>query len=239
MKGLPCPCPVLPHCWLLGSCLMAEGSRTPALGAGPPLSIQLLRAQYEGQRQQQRAQAHVVMLRTGGSMPAPADVVLNAVWINKERRPSLAPGEAAPEVGKGHDVADGGRLQPPESPWHTHLEMHRLGQTSHQEISGQAKHKGNVTGSEQSPRQDGDPGWSANCQGPRRGSRVPEAAQSACEMTGVQTRAAAGSALNRAAQCSPGESPPRSRRPAHYPFPQRKNPRISQAARNLGLYGPV
>lgn len=41
---------------------MAEGSRIQALGKGPPLSIQLLRAQYEGLRQQQRAQAHLVVL---------------------------------------------------------------------------------------------------------------------------------------------------------------------------------
>lgn len=44
---------------------MAEGSRTQAPGKGPLLSVQLLRAQYEGLRRQQKAQAHVVVLPKG------------------------------------------------------------------------------------------------------------------------------------------------------------------------------
>lgn len=65
MKGLPCPCPALPHFWQLGSHFMAEGSGTQAPGKGPLLSVQLLRAQYEGLRRQQKAQAHVVVLPKG------------------------------------------------------------------------------------------------------------------------------------------------------------------------------
>lgn len=65
MKRLPCPCLALPHFWLLGSHFMAQGSGTQAPGKGPSLSIQLLRAQYEGLRRQQRAQAHLVVLPKG------------------------------------------------------------------------------------------------------------------------------------------------------------------------------
>lgn len=65
MKALPCPCPALPRCWRPGSHSMAQGSGTQSLGKGPPLSVQLLRAQYERWRRQQRAQAHLVVLPKG------------------------------------------------------------------------------------------------------------------------------------------------------------------------------
>lgn len=65
MKGWPCFCPALLHFWQLESCFMAEGSGTQAPGKEPPLSIQVLRAQYEGFRRQQRARAYLVVLPTG------------------------------------------------------------------------------------------------------------------------------------------------------------------------------
>lgn len=65
MKGLACPCPALPNFLELGACLMAEGSRTQASGQGPPINVQLLRAQYEGLRRQQRTQAHLMVFPKG------------------------------------------------------------------------------------------------------------------------------------------------------------------------------
>lgn len=65
MKGLACPCPALPKFLELGTCLMAEGSRTQAPGQGPPVNIQFLRAQYEGLRKQQRTQAHLMVFPKG------------------------------------------------------------------------------------------------------------------------------------------------------------------------------
>lgn len=65
MKGLACPCPALPKFLELGTCLMAEGSRTQARGQGPPVNIQFLRAQYEGLRKQQRTQAHLMVFPKG------------------------------------------------------------------------------------------------------------------------------------------------------------------------------
>lgn len=81
MKGLPCP--ALPHCWQLGSCFMAEGSGTQAPGKEPPLSIQVLRARYEGLRRQQRAQAHLVVLPKGRA---------GRCWGQKWREEGLAVG---------------------------------------------------------------------------------------------------------------------------------------------------
>ncbi|EPY85859.1 hypothetical protein CB1_000346004 [Camelus ferus] len=139
MKGLPCPCPALPHFWQPGSRFMAESSRTQAPGKGPLLSVQLLRAQYEGLRRQQRAQSHLVVLPKGGNMPALAESMINAVWINKERRPSLSLEEVGPEAEGMLEEADQVSLRAPESPWHTQLEVHCLAQTFHQETSHQSR----------------------------------------------------------------------------------------------------
>uniref|UniRef100_A0A8C3YQU5 Chromosome 9 open reading frame 152 n=1 Tax=Catagonus wagneri TaxID=51154 RepID=A0A8C3YQU5_9CETA len=238
MKGLPCPCPALPRFWQLGSRFMAEGSGTQAPGKGPLLSVQLLRAQYEGLRRQQRAQARVVVLPRGGNIPAPAESVVSAVWINKERRHSLSLEEADAEAEGMLEEADRGCLRTPESPWHTHLEMYRLVQTFHQETSHQVKHKEQFMGPEQTLPQEGDSGLSEDSQMTQQGIVTPEAAQHKGQVGNTQTEAR-GSGLKVGTQCPLSiKNPHRSGKPAHYPFPQRKTPRISQAARNLGLYGP-
>ncbi|XP_039095700.1 uncharacterized protein C9orf152 homolog [Hyaena hyaena] len=239
MKGLPCPCPALPHLWRLGSCFMAEGSGTPAPGTGPLVSTQLLRAQYEGLRRQQRAQAHLVVLPKGGCTSASAKSMVSAVWINKERRCSLSLEDTDPEAETTLEEADRGCLQVPKSPWHTHLETYRWVQTFHQETGFQVKHKGKLVGPKQRPPQEADPGLFENNQMAQQGTTILETAQRECPEGSAQTKAV-GSGFNIGIQCPPSiKNPHRSGKPAHYPFPQRKTPRISQTARNLGLYGPA
>ncbi|XP_016069162.1 PREDICTED: uncharacterized protein C9orf152 homolog [Miniopterus natalensis] len=238
MKGLPCPslCPA--HFWQLGASFMAEASRTQALGkGGPPLSVQLLRAQYEDLRQQQRAQAHLMVLPKGGNTPAPAESMVSAVWINKERRRSLSQDKVDPEAAGMLEEADGGCLQIPRSLWHTHLQMHCSVQTFHQETSHHVKHKGKFMGSEQRLPQERDPSLFENKQMTQQETMIPEAAQHERQEGNPQTKTV-GSGLNNGIQCpSSIKNPQRPGKPAYYPFPQRKTPRISQAARNLGLYG--
>ncbi|XP_032020728.1 uncharacterized protein C9orf152 homolog [Hylobates moloch] len=237
MEGLPCPCPALPHFWQLGSHFMAEGSRTQAPGKGPPLSIQFLRAQYEGLKRQQRTQAQLLVLPKGGNTPAPAESMVNAVWINKERRSSLSLEEADSEVEGRLEEAAQGCLQAPESPWHTHLEMHRLVQTFPQDTSHQVHHRGKLVGSDQRLPPEGGAHLFETNQMTQQGTGIPEAAQLPCQVGNTQTKAVE-SGLKFSTQCPLSiKNPHRSGKPAYYPFPRRKTPRISQAARNLGLYG--
>ncbi|XP_036891850.1 uncharacterized protein C9orf152 homolog [Sturnira hondurensis] len=238
MKGLPCLslCPA--HFWQLGSCFMADGSRTQALGKGPPLSIQLLRAQYL--RQQQRAQAHLVVLPKGGNTPAPAESMVSAVWINKERRHSPFLDQVDSEAVGMQEEVDEGYPQVLRAPWCTHLQMHCSIQAFHQETSHCIKHKGKFTGSDQRLLQQGDPGLLENRQMTQQETTMPEAAPPHESQVGKTQMQAVGSGLNNGIRCpSSTKSLHRSGTPAHYPFPQRKTPRISQAARNLGLYGPA
>nr|XP_048276654.1 uncharacterized protein C9orf152 homolog [Myodes glareolus] len=238
MKGLACPCPALPNFLELGACLMAEGSRTQASGQGPPINVQLLRAQYEGLRRQQRTQAHLMVFPKEGTMLTPAESMTSAVWINKERKSSLSPEETDSEVEGMLEDMDRSCHQAPETPWHTYLEMHRLVQTLHQETGHQGNPKGYPVESEPRLSPEGDPHVLENHQKTQQETEIAEAAQ--CQsQEGCGPLQAAGSGLPGGIQClSSTKNLHRSGKPTHYPFPQRKLPRISQAARNLGLYGP-
>ncbi|XP_027798831.1 uncharacterized protein C9orf152 homolog [Marmota flaviventris] len=239
MKGLACPWPALPGFGHPGSCFMAEGSScTQAPGQGPPISIQLLRAQYEGLKRQQRTQIHLLVLPKGGHTHNSAESMISPVWINKEARSSLSLEEADSKVEGVLEEADRGGLQTPESPWHTHLEMHRLVQTFHHETS-QVKPKGQPVGSDQRLRPEGDPHLFENRHPTLPGTKLPEAAQGQCQVGGSLTKIV-GPSLKTNIQFLPSiKDSHRSGRPAYYPFPRRKTPRISEAARNLGLYGPT
>lgn len=164
--------------------------------------------------------------------------MISAVWINKEAKSSLSLEEVDPEVEGILEEADQSCLQTPESPWHTHLEMHRSVQTFRHETS-QVKPKGQLGGSDQRLPPEGDPHVFEKSQKTLQGTLLPETAQCQCQGGGSQTKAG-GPSLKTNIQFLPSiKNSPRSGRPAHYPFPRRKTPRISQAARNLGLYGPV
>ncbi|XP_005362269.1 uncharacterized protein C9orf152 homolog [Microtus ochrogaster] len=229
MKGLACPCPALSNFLELGTCLMAEGSRTQASGQGPPINVQFLRAQYEGLKRQQRTQAHLMVFPKEGTMLTPAESMTSAVWINKERKSSLSPDETDSEVEGTLEDVDRSCHQGPETPWHTYLEMHRLVQTSHQ-----GSPKGYPAESEPRLSPEGDPNVLENHQKTQEETEIAEAAQ--CQsQEGCGPLQAAGSGLQTGIQCL---SPAKNLHRSHYPFPQRKLPRISQAARNLGLYGP-
>lgn len=166
--------------------------------------------------------------------------MVSAVWINKERRHSLSSDKVDTEATGMLEEADRGCLKAPESPWHTHLQMHCLVQTFCQETSHQPEPKGKLMGSEQRLPRERDPGLLENKQMTQQGTTIPEAAQQACQLGNTQTKAV-GSGLNTVGLRGPAstKNAPRSAKAAHYPFPQRKPPRISQAARNLGLYGPT
>lgn len=173
---------------------------------------------------------------SGGNTPAPTESMVSAVWINKERRHSLPQNKVDPAGTL--EEADRGCLQVPRSPWHTHLQMHCSSQNFQQETSHQVKHKGKFTGSEQMLPQERDSGLLENKPVTQPGTTISEAARQEGQ-GGKPLQKAVGSSLNNGIQCpSSMKSPHGSGKPAHYPFPQRKTPRISQAARNLGLYGP-
>lgn len=231
MKGLACPCPALPKFLELGTSLMAEGSRAQAPGQGPPINIQFLRAQYEGLRRQQRTQAHLMVFPKEGIMPAPAELMTSTVWINKERRSSLSPEETDSEAEGMLEEADRSCHR---APWHTYLELHRLVQTFHLEAGHQGNPKGYLVEPEPRLSPEGDTDVLKSSQKTHQEIKISEVAQRQSQGDRAPLQVTGSSAQDLAST----KNLHRSGKPAHYPFPQRKPPRISQAARNLGLYGP-
>lgn len=239
MKGLACPCPALPNFLELGaSCLMAEGSGTQTAGQGPPVNIRFLRAQYEGLRRQQRTQAHLMVFPKEGTTLTPAESVTSVVWINKDRKSSLSPEDTDSEVEGMLEDVDRSCRQAPETPWHTYLEMHRLVQTLRLEASHQGNPKGYLAGSEPRLSPEGGSNVLESSQKTRQETEILEAAQCQSQEGGIPLQAAASSSQASVQRLPSAKNLHRSGKAAHYPFPQRKHPRISQAARNLGLYGP-
>lgn len=169
-----------------------------------------------------------------GTLPTPAESMTSAVWINKERRSSLSPEETDSEAEGMLEDVDRSCHQAPETPWHIYLELHRLVQTFHLETDRQGNPKGHLAEPEPRFSPEGDTDVLKNNQKTQQEVKIPEGAQ--CQsLEGCAPLQAAGSR----AQCvSSTKSVHRPGKPAYYPFPQRKPPRISQAARNLGLYGP-
>ncbi|XP_014310686.2 uncharacterized protein C9orf152 homolog [Myotis lucifugus] len=177
-------------------------------------------------------------LSNGGNTSAPAESMVSAVWINKERRHSLSQDKVDPEAAGMLEEADSGYLQVPRSPWHTHLQMYCSVQTLHQDAGQQVKHQGMFPGSEQRLPQERDSGLLKSKQVTQQETTTPEAAQHEHQVDHPQTQTVGSGFHNGLQGPSSIKNPQRPGKPAHYPFPQRKAPRISQAARNLGLYGP-
>lgn len=168
-----------------------------------------------------------------GTVPIPAKAMTSAVWINKERRSSLSPEETDSEAEGMWEEVDRGFHQPSETPWHTYLELHRLLQTFHLEAGHQGKPKGYLVEPEARFPPEGDTDCLKNNQKTQQEMKTPEEAR--CQsQEGCAPLQVAGSSVH----CLSSTKNLRSGKAAYYPFPQRKPPRISQAARNLGLYGP-
>lgn len=131
------------------------------------------------------------------------------------------------------EEVDRGFHQPSETPWHTYLELHRLLQTFHLEAGHQGKPKGYLVEPEARFPPEGDTDCLKNNQKTQQEMKTPEEAR--CQsQEGCAPLQVAGSSVH----CLSSTKNLRSGKAAYYPFPQRKPPRISQAARNLGLYGP-
>jgi len=216
------------------------GSHMQCSGYLIPLAFRVwssfnLKAMSFPQREPSRDLPHpmtlLCLLFLEGIMPAPAELMTSTVWINKERRSSLSPEETDSEAEGMLEEADRSCRQ---APWHTYLELHRLVQTFHLEAGHQGNPKGYLVEPEPRLSPEGDTDVLKSSQKTHQEIKISEVAQRQGQGDRAPLQVAGSSAQGLAST----KNLHRSGKPAHYPFPQRKPPRISQAARNLGLYGP-
>uniref|UniRef100_A0A8D0HGD5 TBC1 domain-containing protein n=1 Tax=Sphenodon punctatus TaxID=8508 RepID=A0A8D0HGD5_SPHPU len=216
------------------------------------MDVSLLEEQYDFIKQKQKLQPHIIVFKTDEDS-IHGEPMVSAVLINKKVRKSKAFQERTPVREVNLELPCNGNVQD-NSPWRTHLEIHRLVHSKHQkapydlakckneQISFDNKRltlKENVTSqyensvmeSEQSTQSLDELENSSMLSSP-----TEEAARSTSGLGRNSPLESLSSANWTHQQVSSVKCIPGSNKLTYYPFPQKKTPRISETARRLGLY---
>ncbi|KGL95530.1 Uncharacterized protein C9orf152, partial [Charadrius vociferus] len=89
------------------------------------MDVSLLEEQYDHIKQKQKLQSHIIVFKTGEHESALPESMVNAVLINKKVRRSKSFTECVPVRKVRLEVTSSGNIQD-NSPWRTHLGIHRL-----------------------------------------------------------------------------------------------------------------
>ncbi|XP_074841218.1 uncharacterized protein C9orf152 homolog isoform X2 [Carettochelys insculpta] len=217
------------------------------------MDVTLLEEQYDCTKQKQKLQTHIIVFKTGENQPVPGESMISAIVINKKMRKPKEFKEHIPVKKVTLELTYNGNVQD-SSPWRTHLGIHRLLQAGGQKAPSDLTHckneqisfnnerltvKENVTvpyekpltASEQSTISLNELGNSNMLNSP-----TEEKSNSISGICQKSTLKSVSSAIWTHPQVSHTRCIPISSKLSYYPFPQKKTPRISEAARSLGLY---
>ncbi|KAM6088192.1 LOW QUALITY PROTEIN: uncharacterized protein C9orf152 homolog [Chlamydotis macqueenii] len=95
------------------------------------MDVSLLEEQYDHVKQKQKLQSHIIVFKTGEYESVLPESMVNAVLINKKVGRSKSFTEHAPVRKVRLEMTTSGNVQD-NSPWRTHLGIHRLVQAPHQ-----------------------------------------------------------------------------------------------------------
>ncbi|XP_029767474.1 uncharacterized protein C9orf152 homolog [Terrapene carolina triunguis] len=217
------------------------------------MDVSLLEEQYDCIKQKQKLQTHIIVFKTDENQSVPGQSMVKAILINKKTRKPKEFKEHIPVRKVTLELTSNGNVQD-SSPWRTHLGIHRLLQTDcqkapcdlalckNEQISFDNERltvKENVmlpyektlTASEQSTVSLNELGNSSMLNSPTE--------ENSNSISGIYQKyplKSVSSAIWTHQQISSTKCIPISRKLSYYPFPQKKTPRISEAARRLGLY---
>ncbi|XP_054246214.1 uncharacterized protein C9orf152 homolog [Indicator indicator] len=215
------------------------------------MDVSLLEEQYDHIKQKQKLQSHIIVFKTDEYEPVLPESMVSAVLINKPVRRSKSFTERVPVRKVSLELSSSGNVQD-NSPWHTHLGIHRLVQCPSHGVTWDLSQcenrpycfdnqsldsKGNST--LQHKEQEGarelsvcsQMGSSSILNGfsKENGSKI----SSTCQKPPLKS---ATSAVWTHQPISSTKCMPACNKLNFYPFPNKKGPRISEAARKLGLY---
>ncbi|XP_063157966.1 uncharacterized protein LOC134496140 [Candoia aspera] len=188
------------------------------------MDINRLQEQYHCFKEKQKLQTHVIVFKavfTGGNEAVPTESMVSTVLINKGMRRALKEREIK------LDLPCSGNAQV-SSPWRMHLGVHRLAhhqkrpcdivpnQNEHSMLSCQALLESTEQALASSSKEENL-------------HPTEETVHSNSPRTSVTSIWTYSSLNTSASKPAPSKLP-------YYPFPQKKNPKISEAARKLGLY---
>ncbi|XP_054674465.1 LOW QUALITY PROTEIN: uncharacterized protein C9orf152 homolog [Grus americana] len=103
------------------------------------MDVSLLEEQYDHIKQKQKLQSHIIVFKTGEHESVLPESMVNAVLINKKVRRSKSFTERVPVRKVRLEMTSSGNVQD-NSPWHTHLGIHRLVQTPCQGVTWDLSH---------------------------------------------------------------------------------------------------
>uniref|UniRef100_A0A8D0FRU2 TBC1 domain-containing protein n=1 Tax=Strix occidentalis caurina TaxID=311401 RepID=A0A8D0FRU2_STROC len=103
------------------------------------MDVSLLEEQYGHIKQKQKLQSHIIVFKTGEHESVLPESMVNAVLINTTVRRSKSFTECVPVRKVRLEMASSGNVQD-NSPWRTHLGIHRLVQAPHQGVTWDLPH---------------------------------------------------------------------------------------------------
>ncbi|KAM3820759.1 uncharacterized protein C9orf152 homolog [Vipera latastei] len=234
MRDLDCLCLILSFLWeqmvkaykyMSGIFLVSQSSNQQATDSSRPpsqMDVNRLQEQYHYLKEKQKLHTHVVVFKTGGKGAIPRKSMISAVLINKSMRKALKGREfkvGLPCHGNGQD----------SSPWQIHLGIHRLAHPQEQPYNSIQNQTGRSTWScKEESLDDTEPAiaFSIKEENSRSLEEMVSSSLAWTSVTSIWTY----SSLNISA------SKPESSKLSYYPFPRKKNPKVSETAKKLGLY---
>ncbi|XP_056340178.1 uncharacterized protein C9orf152 homolog [Oenanthe melanoleuca] len=213
------------------------------------MDVSVLEEQYDHIKQKQKLQPHIIVYKTGGHESVLPESIVNPVLINKKvKRSKSCRGDVPVRKVTLETISRGDSED--DLLWRIHLGTHRLGQAPGQGDSWDLSQcipwsfdnqrlisKGNSTAETEKSAGAGELselrqlGSSSvlNSLSKENGCNIP----SSCQKPPLKPATAA---LWPHQQISATKCMPTCNKLNFYPFPNRKGPRISEAARRLGLY---
>ncbi|MGH0149975.1 UNVERIFIED_CONTAM: hypothetical protein FKN15_024533 [Acipenser sinensis] len=214
------------------------------------MDVTLLKEQYHCIKKKLRT--HVVWFKTANNEEMSGKPLVSVVPLNQNVRKAKAFEVEMPFKEIRFNFP--GNLQDYESPWHTHLGIYRNTQTEHRNTET-AEESAKTMDSGEPPSPTADPSLtkdiSLSCQQlleeqaedtseVASQSDVPDHTSNCClgDSLTHRPRKLSTPVIQTGQQSLVAYKPPSSTKLLCYPFPQKKCPKKSEAARRLGLYAP-
>ncbi|XP_066572711.1 uncharacterized protein C9orf152 [Amia ocellicauda] len=236
-------CQMLSCCSLGLAALWQQLTRHRPAAAGRPagMDVSLLREQYHCLRRRQRSETHVVLFKKG-IKDTSGESLFSTIPINQEVNPAKPLEEHMAVKGIQFDfVSDSEDYR---TPWRTHLGIHRMAHPNRprEATSGKTSDTNAMTAT--SPREPGSAKRNllltkhASLENPvpLEKSENPNDTCPAGSAILSQRKFSAPVILSRQLSLDESRSSQASTKLQYYPFPQKKQPKQSEAARRLGLY---
>ncbi|XP_044149723.1 uncharacterized protein C9orf152 homolog [Bufo gargarizans] len=206
------------------------------------MDIHHLQEQYNGMKQKQKLQTHIIVFKSGDNELILREPDVNTVQVNERVRKLKAFKEQTPVKEVTLELSDKNYLTKRDGTWHAHLNIHRMVQLNGQPApeATPPEHDGDINKAVLFERLLGSEVQPVNISAPiAKTMLMKELHGDHQSISGFRRK----SSLKNPIPASWSQYPFLTSKPTspterlvYYPFPQKKNPRISEAARKLGLY---